>query len=614
MLLRPLNVSLPRRITAYFLLFGLAAVLSLGLGAAYVAHSAYHARTEGTILRWLGRASSQIVLDYLRVGTDGFRKGVNEAQRQHGVAYCAIVSPEGVFVVHSRREEEGQRAPERSGGRDRWGEVVRLSLRTESGSNISEYQVPLVAGDQRLGELRLGITELSFWNLASMVGKFAPLIIIGPACCIAGGAVLLNRMVRPFAEIEQQLSSVATSPAIESVNFDEVPALGLAAMGWNQIVLQRLKQESSDELQSRLRESLHEKHENRLYTVLMGIPDGIATTDRQGRITFLNPAAAALLGTADLVGDPRKDKGAPEGPLMLTEIARYWQLPEDSPLHETSTTDRPIAIELTEPEESTGRVIRVACHPLSVGSAGQESHVWVIRDVTQQKLADKMRNQFVDTATHELRTPLANIKAYAETLALTEMIDVEQQKQFLNTINAEATRLARFVDDLLNVSSIEVGSLTLSKQMTDLGRMLNEVLAKVRAQMEDKKLTFETLFPEKFPEPALDKDKVAAVLVNLLGNAAKYTPEGGRVSFRVRPNGENLEISIEDTGVGISEQDLPRVFEKFFRSNDPRVQEQTGTGLGLSLAREVVRLHGGDITVESKLDKGSTFHVTLPLT
>ena len=193
------------------------------------------------------------------------------------------------------------------------------------------------------------------------------------------------------------------------------------------------------------------------------------------------------------------------------------------------------------------------------------------------------------------------------------MIDGEQQKQFLNTINAEATRLARFVDDLLNVSSIEVGSMTLNKQVTDLGRMLNEVLAKVRPQMEEKKLTFETSFPEKFPEPVLDKDKMAAVLVNLLGNAAKYTPEGGRVSFRVRPNGDRLEISIEDTGVGISEQDLPRVFEKFFRSNDPRVQEQTGTGLGLSLAREVVRLHGGDITTESKFEKGSTFHVLLPL-
>ena len=208
-----------------------------------------------------------------------------------------------------------------------------------------------------------------------------------------------------------------------------------------------------------------------------------------------------------------------------------------------------------------------------------------MRDVTQQKLAEEMRDQFVDTATHELRTPLANIKAYAETLALADMIDVEQQKQFLNTINSEATRLARFVDDLLSVSSMELGSLSLNKQVTDLTRMLNEVLAKIRPQIEEKKLAFEVAFPEKMPEPELDKDKISAVLVNLLGNAVKYTPANGRVIFRVHITAQQIEISIEDTGVGIAADELPKVFEKFFRSPDPRVQEETGTGLGLALAQ-----------------------------
>jgi two-component system phosphate regulon sensor histidine kinase PhoR len=236
-----------------------------------------------------------------------------------------------------------------------------------------------------------------------------------------------------------------------------------------------------------------------------------------------------------------------------------------------------------------------------------------MRDVTQQKLAEEMRDQFVDTATHELRTPLANIKAYAETLTLADVIDVEQQKQFLNTINSEATRLARFVDDLLSVSSMELGSLSLNKQVTDLNRMLNEVLAKVRPQVDEKRLAFEVVLPEKMPEPEIDKDKIATVLVNLLGNAVKYTPAGGRVTFRVNINVQQIEISVEDSGVGIAESDLRKVFDKFFRSQDPRVQEQTGTGLGLALAQEVVRLHGGRITVESEINKGSTFSVLLPL-
>ena len=111
----------------------------------------------------------------------------------------------------------------------------------------------------------------------------------------------------------------------------------------------------------------------------------------------------------------------------------------------------------------------------------------------------------------------------------------------------------------------------------------------------------------------MDKDKIATVLVNLLGNAVKYTPDNGRVVFRVNITDKHIEVSVQDTGVGIAADELDKVFEKFYRSNDPRVQEQTGTGLGLALSQEVVRLHGGKITVESEINKGSTFTMTLPL-
>jgi two-component system phosphate regulon sensor histidine kinase PhoR len=301
---------------------------------------------------------------------------------------------------------------------------------------------------------------------------------------------------------------------------------------------------------------------------------------------------------------------------MVDQLVKRWHLSESDALVSEENRDRPVVTELTREENGQRRVARVARHPICIvgGGGKHEAHVWTMRDVTQQKLAEEMRDQFVDTATHELRTPLANIKAYAETLALADVIDVEQQKQFLNTINSEATRLARFVDDLLSVSSMELGSLSLNKQVTDLGRMLNEVITKIRPQVDEKELTLEVVLPEKLPEPELDKDKIATVLVNLLGNAVKYTPEGGRVTFRVNVTDQDIEISVEDTGVGIAKDEVAKVFDKFFRSNDPRVQEQTGTGLGLALAQEVVRLHGGEIGVESEINKGSTFTVSLPLT
>ena len=327
--------------------------------------------------------------------------------------------------------------------------------------------------------------------------------------------------------------------------------------------------------------------------LLNSLPEGVATTDRDGKIAYTNLPMAAILGMQQPIR-PAGGNVQADHPIMTDLLADKWQVPAADALLAEGNQDRPVVTELEHKENGRRSIIRVARHPIhGEGGPAHESHVWMIRDVTQQKLAEEMRDQFVDTATHELRTPLANIKAYAETLALADLIDVEQQKQFLNTINSEATRLARFVDDLLSVSSMEVGSLTLNRQVTDVQRLLNEVLSKVRPQMEEKQITFEAVLPEKLPELKLDKDKVATVLVNLIGNAVKYTPPEGRVAFRVNATDQQLQISVEDSGVGISEEELPRVFEKFFRSEDPRVQEQKGTGLGLTLAQEVISLHGG---------------------
>ncbi len=430
---------------------------------------------------------------------------------------------------------------------------------------------------------------------------------------MVAGAVLVNRMVRPVADIEQQLHHVATSPSVESCQLHEVPCVGAAAMGWNRVVQQRASGAESESLQQRIRKSLEQGRQSRLDSVLNSMPDGIATTDASGRLTYTNMPMSVLLGLPAVV--PGGD-GASEGegvPSMTQQLAAAWQLAESDPLLAAENRDRAVVTELTKEENGQRRIARVARHPIMNEGGIPESHVWTIRDITQQKLAEEMRDQFVDTATHELRTPLANIKAYAETLALADVIDIEQQKQFLNTINSEATRLARFVDDLLSVSSMELGSLSLNKQTTDLRRMLNEVIAKVRPQVDEKQLTFEVAFPEKMPEPELDKDKIATALVNLLGNAVKYTPDGGRVVFRVNITDKQIEASVTDTGVGIAADELDKVFEKFYRSTDPRVQEQTGTGLGLALSQEVVRLHGGKITVESEINKGSTFTMMLPL-
>ncbi|MEX0613371.1 MAG: ATP-binding protein, partial [Pirellulales bacterium] len=591
MFVRKLQIELPRRITAYFLLFGLAALLWLSVGAVYVARSVTGGRSESASLRFLGRGSNRIVLAYLRDKNTDLQPLLSEIRAESSADYCAIVSPLGEYVSHSSRGLVGKPAAERGSMTDRWGEVIRVQYVDDGGLPMHEYRAPLKAGETALGTLRLGISQPSLWSCLGASGRAAPLALIGPACCMAAGAVLLNRLVRPVADIEQQLHQVAMSPSLESCELREVPSQGAAAMGWNRVIQQRFRGSHADTLGQHLRQSLQQGRQSRLDAVLNSIPDGLATTDAVGRLTYTNMPMAVILGLKDVVGGANSEDG--DAPVMIHQLVKRWQLSEVNGLFSEENRDRAVVTELAREENGQRRVARVARHPICiVGSGKHEAHVWMMRDVTQQKLAEEMRDQFVDTATHELRTPLANIKAYAETLALADVIDIEQQKQFLNTINTEATRLARFVDDLLSVSSMELGSLSLNKQVTDLGRMLNEVLAKIRPQVEEKRLTLEVALPEKMPEPELDKDKIAAVLVNLLGNAVKYTPEGGRVTFRVNITDQQIEVSIEDTGVGIAEHELPKVFEKFFRSQDPRVQEQTGTGLGLALAQEVVRLHG----------------------
>ncbi len=224
-----------------------------------------------------------------------------------------------------------------------------------------------------------------------------------------------------------------------------------------------------------------------------------------------------------------------------------------------------------------------------------------------------MRNQFVFSATHELRTPLTNLKALAETLALEEQINIEDQKRFCNMINSEAGRLARFVDELLDLSQIESGAMSIAKTETDVERLLGEVVEHIQPEIDRKRITFTTKFPAKLPKLHVDKDKIIAAVVNLLGNAVKYTPEEGRVEFVVKAEDQRLILDVEDSGYGIAPEELPLVFDKFFRSDDARVRKESGTGLGLAFTREVIRMHGGNITVSSELGKGSRFTATLPI-
>ena len=235
-----------------------------------------------------------------------------------------------------------------------------------------------------------------------------------------------------------------------------------------------------------------------------------------------------------------------------------------------------------------------------------------IRNITIAKMAEESQQQFIAHVAHELRTPLTNIKSYSEMLMDGEVTDREMQREFYNTINAETDRLASLVHTLLNISKIEMGSMTVNKGLVRTDWFVDGCLLAIEATARDKHLTIERRMPDNFPSLLADKELLQGAIINVLGNALKYTPEHGKITFAISDQDEAVAFEVIDSGYGIAAEDLPHIFEKFYRSNDNNITAQKGSGLGLAITAEIVHLHGGHIDVQSHAGVGTHVTVRIP--
>lgn len=443
--------------------------------------------------------------------------------------------------------------------------------------------------------VNVSISLFMAWN-GTLTERPSYAIVI-PLLILILGACAAKRVVGNYADIEEQLRSLAFLSATSDLNLHPVRGNDPVASGWNYIIDRFSGRSALSRLETRLAQAACVPTEAPLMEILDQLPDGFAVTDSAGRITQASKAFRMLANAGD------------ESSGTTVEQLLHALSPDQtkSLVQKMKGAGRTVVTEFVLGEGDAMSFLRVARHPL-----GDRGHIWILRDISQQKLAEEMRSQFVMTATHELRTPLANIKAYSESLALYNDIDPEQQKHFFNTIHSEATRLARFVDDLLNVSQMEAGSLSLAPHETEISRLIEEVVMHLQPEIDRKKIHFEQRLPAKIPRLCVDKDKLAASLVNLVGNAVKYTPDEGKIRLEVELTPTEMLIHVEDTGFGIAPEDQTKLFDKFFRSSDDRVQAISGSGLGLAFTQEVARLHGGRVAVHSELNQGSRFTMTLP--
>jgi signal transduction histidine kinase/DNA-binding response OmpR family regulator len=229
--------------------------------------------------------------------------------------------------------------------------------------------------------------------------------------------------------------------------------------------------------------------------------------------------------------------------------------------------------------------------------------------------ADQAKSEFVSLVAHEMGTPLTSIRGYADVLlkGCSEPLPQDQVLQYLRIIRGNVDRMQALLSDLRDISRIETGHLKLSLNPIDLGDALKEALEVTRGQIESRSQRLTVELPQGLPKVNADPARLAQILINLISNAYKYTPEGGRILVQVRTQGDYVRCAVVDTGIGISVEDQESLFTKFFRSDNPDVQERQGTGLGLCIVKNLVELQGGQIQVESEIGKGSTFWFTIPI-
>ncbi|HAM36742.1 MAG TPA: hypothetical protein DEB40_00435 [Elusimicrobia bacterium] len=235
------------------------------------------------------------------------------------------------------------------------------------------------------------------------------------------------------------------------------------------------------------------------------------------------------------------------------------------------------------------------------------------RDIMQLRRSDAVRKDFIANVSHELRTPLAAIKAFAETLRCGAADDSERRLEFIQEIEQNADRMTRLVDDLLELSALESGQRQPARERVDLMRVAAEVAASLKPLADRKQLALRLEPFRDIPEIAGDRGQLKQVLTNLLDNAIKFTPERGAVRIFASARDLRVTVMVQDSGTGIPEADLPRIFERFYRVDKARSRELGGTGLGLAIVKHIVEAHGGAVAVESRLGEGSVFRFTLPV-
>lgn len=381
----------------------------------------------------------------------------------------------------------------------------------------------------------------------------------------------------------------------------------------NNAELYRLITDQAQRLGTMLRSEATEAAKNE--AILNGIADGVLVLDSERQVVLLNPKGAEILRVKATATEQKTleqvlDQAQGEKEVEFTRLF-YDNLMAALPRIGKGETSVQFRIELE------GKTVVVTLTPVALGTEETLGVVAVLRDISKEAEVERLKNEFISTVSHELRTPLTSIKGYADLLVsgnprVGELNPL--QDRFVKVIQSNANRLAELVNDILEISRIETGRLKIEPETLDVLELIREVAVSFEGQLVQKSLDLALNLPEQLPQVYTDRGRLTQVLVNLIGNAWQYTPEGGKIEVSAGLWGDRfVQVDVADTGIGIPEEDLDHIFERFFRSERHEVQLVEGSGLGLSITKSFVELLGGDIWVKSEVNSGTTFSFSIPL-
>jgi two-component system sensor histidine kinase VicK len=476
-----------------------------------------------------------------------------------------------------------------------WSELLKSDNFRKAMTNIKgDRKMLLSSGDTEYFDYAVPVGDyilyFRYYKVAwqEILNSFNRIIIVSLVIALVIafvlGYMLSKTITSPIVRLMYKARSIAAGDfeQLQEVNSDD--EIGKLTVSFNYM---------ATSLKNTLAEISSEK--NKIETILNYMTDGVIAFNLKGEIIHTNPASRNMLGIEGMAGN-FKDYAEKYGIDFSIEEVIYLQ----------SSKTREMLINAGD------RTIRVYFAVFTDEAKSPEGIIAVLQDITDQQKLENMRREFVANVSHELRTPLTSIKSYSETLLDGALEDPELSQRFLGVINSETDRMTRIVKDLLQLSKLDNQQMQWKMESVGFVNLIRGIVERMQIDAQNKKQKLECFVLGDIPEVKADRDRLEQVVVNILSNSIKYTPDEGKIIVYIGKTYNEVYVKIADSGIGIPEKDLPRIFERFYRVDKARSRDMGGTGLGLAIAKEIVEAHSGTISIASEPGKGTEVVVRLP--